>query len=81
MIYVQNEDGEMEQMQVDPPMVGEAVMEDDEMAEQGVELREILIPEPRKLLFIDKPRLVEAAFEKTPLVIKVTRLTFERKKR
>ncbi len=47
---------------------------------KGAELQEILIPEPRELLFNDKPCLAEAAFEKTPTVIKVTRLTFEHKK-
>ncbi len=39
-----------------------------------------LIPEPRELLFIDKPRLVEASYEKTPVAIQITCLTFERKK-
>ncbi len=39
MIYVQNEDGEMEQMEVDLPTVGEVIAEDDEAADQGAELR------------------------------------------
>ncbi len=54
MIYMQNDGGEMEQMHVDPPTVREVVAEDDNTAEQGVELREILIPKPHKLLFTDK---------------------------
>ncbi len=80
MIYVQNDDGEMEQMHIDPPTVGEVIAEGDDTAEQGMELREILIPKPRELLFVDKPHLAEATFEKTPTVIKVSRLTFEHKK-
>ncbi|MCP4550394.1 MAG: hypothetical protein GY835_28380, partial [bacterium] len=80
MIYVQNKDGEMEQMEVESPTVGEVIAEDDEVADQEAELREILIPEPRELLLIDKPRLAEASFEQTPLSIQITRLAFQKKK-
>ncbi len=45
------------------------IAEDDESADQGAELREILVPEPRGLLFINKPQLAEASFELTPLAI------------
>ncbi len=38
MIYMQNDDGEMEQMHVDLPTVREVIAEGDDTAEQGVEL-------------------------------------------
>ncbi len=38
MIYVQNDDGEMEKMCIKPPTVGEVITENDETTEQGTEL-------------------------------------------
>ncbi len=67
-------------MEVESPTVGEVIAEDDEMADQEAELREILIPEPRELLLIDKPRLAEVSFEQTPQSIQITRLAKKKKK-
>ncbi len=44
MIFVKNDEGQIEQMHIETSTVGEVVAEGDEEAERDTELREILIP-------------------------------------